>query len=126
MSMCYAGALAMPSNYALMNEEEMTYVEGGRTSKVYMASEAISYLSNQAKLCTVETLGGVVIAGAAAVTIVAGMAGAAIAAFAAQWASAYSTAKVNVERKCKEFGTQNWLVGIDEEYYAGWLTITLW
>lgn len=29
MEMCYNGALVMPSNYAVMDEEEMTYVEGG-------------------------------------------------------------------------------------------------
>lgn len=29
MNMCYEGALVMPSSYAVMNEEEMTYVEGG-------------------------------------------------------------------------------------------------
>lgn len=29
MEMCYEGALVMPSSYAVMNEEEMTYVEGG-------------------------------------------------------------------------------------------------
>lgn len=29
MEMCYNGALVMPSSYAVMNEEEMTYVEGG-------------------------------------------------------------------------------------------------
>lgn len=27
--MCYDGALVMPSSYAVMDEEEMTYVEGG-------------------------------------------------------------------------------------------------
>lgn len=27
--MCYDGALVMPSNYAVVNEAEMTYVEGG-------------------------------------------------------------------------------------------------
>lgn len=27
--MCYEGALIMPSSYAVMNEEEMIYVEGG-------------------------------------------------------------------------------------------------
>ena len=30
MEMCYDGALVMPSSYAVMSEEEMTYVEGGR------------------------------------------------------------------------------------------------
>lgn len=29
MEMCYDGALAMPKNYAVINEEEMTYVDGG-------------------------------------------------------------------------------------------------
>lgn len=32
MEMCYEGALVMPSSYAVMNEEEMTYVEGGAVS----------------------------------------------------------------------------------------------
>lgn len=34
MDMCYDGALVMPSNYVVMNEEEMTYVEGGGTVKL--------------------------------------------------------------------------------------------
>lgn len=29
MDMCYDGVLVMPSDYAVMDEEEMTYVEGG-------------------------------------------------------------------------------------------------
>ena len=29
MELCYDGALVMPSSYAVMNEEEMSYVEGG-------------------------------------------------------------------------------------------------
>lgn len=32
MDMCYDGALVMPSNYAVMNEDEMTYVDGGAWS----------------------------------------------------------------------------------------------
>ena len=28
MEMCYDGALVMPSSYAVMDEEEMMYVEG--------------------------------------------------------------------------------------------------
>ena len=35
MEMCYDGALVMPSSYAVMNEEEMTYVEGGGTKTYY-------------------------------------------------------------------------------------------
>ena len=30
MTMTYDGALVMPSSYAVMNEEEMTYTEGGK------------------------------------------------------------------------------------------------
>ena len=29
MELCYEGGLVMPSSYVMMNEEEMTYVEGG-------------------------------------------------------------------------------------------------
>lgn len=29
MEMCYNGALVMPSNYAVMSEDEMMYTEGG-------------------------------------------------------------------------------------------------
>ena len=29
MEMCYDGAMVLPSNYAVMDEEEMTYLEGG-------------------------------------------------------------------------------------------------
>ncbi len=31
MEMCYDGALVMPSNYAVMSEDEMMYVDGGIT-----------------------------------------------------------------------------------------------
>lgn len=31
MEMCYDGTLVMPSSYAVMSEDEMTYVEGGGT-----------------------------------------------------------------------------------------------
>lgn len=33
MEMCYEGALSLPCSYAVMNEEEMTYVNGGFTFK---------------------------------------------------------------------------------------------
>lgn len=38
MVMCYDGALVMPSSYAVMNSEEMTYVEGGKR---------LAYISNR-------------------------------------------------------------------------------
>ncbi len=37
MEMCYGGALVMPSSYVLMDEEEMTYVEGG----VYISNSTL-------------------------------------------------------------------------------------
>ena len=35
MDMCYEGALVMPSSYAVMDEEEMTYVEGGFSDTIF-------------------------------------------------------------------------------------------
>lgn len=32
MEMCYDGALVMPNSYAVMSEDEMMYVEGGKWS----------------------------------------------------------------------------------------------
>jgi hypothetical protein len=37
MEMCYNGALAMPSSYAVMNDDEMIYVEGGKTISYRLA-----------------------------------------------------------------------------------------
>ena len=48
MEMCYDGVLAMPSSYALMDEEEMSYVEGGMSLK-----EALQWVG-------VAVLGGIV------------------------------------------------------------------
>ncbi len=36
MEMCYDGALVMPKNYAVVNEEEMTYIDGGWSGKKFM------------------------------------------------------------------------------------------
>lgn len=33
MEMCYNGALVMPSNYTVVNSEEMTYIDGGALTK---------------------------------------------------------------------------------------------
>ena len=35
MEICYDGALVMPKNYAVVDEEEMTYVEGGWSNTIY-------------------------------------------------------------------------------------------
>ena len=41
MDMCYDGTLVMPSSYAMMEEYEMSYVEGGGTVKVIASSETV-------------------------------------------------------------------------------------
>lgn len=54
MEMCYDGALVMPGSYAIMNKDEMTYVDGGLNlsyrwsyqSKAGAAVKAVS-LKNQ-------------------------------------------------------------------------------
>lgn len=43
MEMCYDGALVMPSNYAVMCEDEMTYVEGGVKAQRYMTAGDAEY-----------------------------------------------------------------------------------
>ncbi len=44
MEMCYDGALVMPSSYAVMDEEEMMYVEGG--GELYFGKISTSYLTH--------------------------------------------------------------------------------
>lgn len=126
MDMCYDGALVMPSSYAVMSEEEMTYVEGGRTSKIYKASDALTYLTKQVRLCTAESVASLAVAGAGAATIIVGIVGGVASALMGQWASAYANAKTTIERQCRKAGNKKWLVGIDEEVFLGWLTVTLW
>ena len=45
MEMCYDGALVMPSSYAVMNEEEMTYVEGGKFYGVNLTAKQCANVS---------------------------------------------------------------------------------
>ncbi len=45
MEMCYDGALVMPSNYAVMSEDEMTYVEGGKTTPDYGTAKELKQLA---------------------------------------------------------------------------------
>ena len=42
MELCYDGALVLPSSYVVMDEEEMTYLEGG--NNVYPMSRTFSFL----------------------------------------------------------------------------------
>lgn len=48
MEMCYDGALVMPSNYAVMSEDEMTYVHGGKSATANFANIGVaqSYFAN--------------------------------------------------------------------------------
>ena len=42
MDMCYDGALVMPSSFAMISEEEMTYVEGGLKAPNWLVAGAIN------------------------------------------------------------------------------------
>ena len=44
MEMCYDGALVMPSSYVVMDEEEMTYTEGGKSELAYINKTAIKQM----------------------------------------------------------------------------------
>lgn len=50
MEMCYDGALVMPNSYAVMSEDEMTYVEGGR-KKIKVATWILSSVIDIAVTC---------------------------------------------------------------------------
>ena len=71
MDMCYDGALVMPSSFAMMGEEEMTYVEGGETTTKTL-KWANNYFKNIMGISGVGTLASAVFAagtfGASAVT----------------------------------------------------------
>lgn len=41
MELCYEGGLVMPSSYAMMDEEEMTYVEGGHSISTWIVGALI-------------------------------------------------------------------------------------
>lgn len=45
MEMCYDGALVMPSSYAVMSEDEMTYVEGGAKGRTKTKEERVCVAS---------------------------------------------------------------------------------
>ena len=53
MDMCYDGALVMPGSFAVMCEDEMTYVEGGKTFIINRAK------INKAAKKVWSTIGGV-------------------------------------------------------------------
>lgn len=56
MEMCYDGALVLPSSYAVMDEEEMTYVEGGWSGKTFASNLKGAY--NRYKHVRNALLGG--------------------------------------------------------------------
>ncbi len=66
MEMCYDGALVMPASYAVMNEEEMTYVEGGWSGEVFAANLKGAY--NKFQAAKVALLAGGLTLGAIAKT----------------------------------------------------------
>lgn len=42
MDMCYDGTLVMPSSYAVMEDDEMSYVEGGKAYSVSAVAKVIN------------------------------------------------------------------------------------
>lgn len=65
MEMCYDGALVMPSSYAVMDEEEMMYLEGGGTVTLVMSVEFL-------RDCITATLSAVVSIACAGIGIAVG------------------------------------------------------
>ncbi len=87
MEMCYDGALVMPSSYAVMDEDEMMYVEGGATNSIYGTAK---YLAKQAAANMVGWIslaGGYTYAAAAAVASAVGVGVGVIAGIGASYCS---------------------------------------
>lgn len=57
MEMCCNGALVMPQNYAIIDESEMTYVEGGYYVKTYWWGN-YQYFSHSERQTLVTVLAG--------------------------------------------------------------------
>ncbi|RDY33213.1 hypothetical protein [Lachnotalea glycerini] len=58
MEMTYDGALVMPSGCAMMNEEEMTYVEGGGTITVTASKETVKAIAEGSVSVTALAISG--------------------------------------------------------------------
>lgn len=55
MEMCYDGTLVMPSSYAMMNEDEMSYVEGGGLTWEQVKSVALGIIAVCGAVNTIMT-----------------------------------------------------------------------
>jgi hypothetical protein len=64
MEMCYAGAIAMPSSYVVMNEEEMTYTEGGVRIEQYWWGRYEYYTHREAGFIVIGGMALLIVAGA--------------------------------------------------------------
>lgn len=70
MEICYAGALVMPSSYAMLDEEEMMYVEGG--AKKLITTISATNCNRLASMAAIA--GGLVTALCGLVTVVSAVA----------------------------------------------------
>lgn len=95
MEMCYDGALVMPSSCALMSEDEMMYLEGGRVETVYGTAKYLAKCTGKYMAAWASLAGGW---SCAAATVAATGIGAGVAALAGLGAG-YCTANANRFRK---------------------------
>lgn len=91
MGMNYDGALVMPSSYVLMDEEEMTYTEGGKTTSYTGKLSAIKTRLNTVKTASLAGLGGSALIGLGVGSTGAIIAGAVAGALTGNWFSNVSS-----------------------------------
>lgn len=109
MEMTYNGTLVMPANYAVVNEEEMTYVEGGASASVYGTASNI-----KARLDAIISLALAGTGTGTAIGAVIGMgfgaaAGAVLGnALFGSWRSCASAAHSVVEGIISQYGSGQW------------------
>ena len=119
MEMCYDGALVMPCSYAVMSEDEMTYVEGGASyvRDASVVAEGYYKASRNAKVLAVlgfvcATVAGAYIGGFIG-GLIGGVAGFIVGSVFWGWSSACSAAAVEASQYTGKVRVTETLVNLD-------------
>lgn len=108
MEMCYDGALVMPSSYAVMDEEEMQYLEGGAVSTSYKtAKNASSYLLGKVSFYATCGIAGTAGAVATAATVAGAVGFGSYATMSYAMASKYTSAYNSAQEILANYGNVN-------------------
>ena len=116
MKMNYNGTLTMPANFAALDAEEMTYVDGGKGTLFINKQDALNYLDNRSAMCR-DAAGFASVAGSL------GLPTGWFSAIAMQWRNEYSQERINL--KNNQY-LPNYII-VNESVDSGWyLDVYFW